>query len=475
MHDANLEDRIRQVLRAEGDSIPFKVTQSELRGRLESRRRDRTSRRVLYGTAAALVLAVGGLLGILAGRQSGPPVGTIPSAASFPTTSPTPLTSPNSSTEATPSLTDTPHPSDRASGPLGAPNDAVIVRALGDILRPTEIEVSLVTLDAWAFETRLQPRVITRIPGSAIPEGYEYVPASNYGQDDWLAVGVSEVAASHAHAVLIFDLRAPDVAPWLVPGRLGGSAWGPGSVLAVADEGEIRLYDANGQTSRSIAVPAGVVVSAEDSPAYSPPTWLADGSGFFTWKGDIERTFGRLGLDGAYAESDTPLPIFQSTGRERRWAPDGSELGGGCPLEGGPEGCSVSSALDGGAPVVWYSEGSGDGAIQDYSWDAMGDGVWLLRERVTGEGPLVYVLAHADAPGNWTELATMSLDPPSDGGFEILGIGDSAPTLDGRNLLIGPQSANVQVAVSGDGSVGQFAPQSFFAGWAGDQGPYPAR
>jgi hypothetical protein len=94
---------------------------------------------------------------------------------------------------------------------------------------------------------------------------------------------------------------------------------------------------------------------------------------------------------------------------------------------------------------------------------------------VTGEGPLVYVLAHADAPGNWTELATMSLDPPSDGGFEILGIGDSAPTLDGRNLLIGPQSANVQVAVSGDGSVGQFAPQSFFAGWAGDQGPYPAR
>jgi hypothetical protein len=45
---------------------------------------------------------------------------------------------------------------------------------------------------------------------------------------------------------------------------------GPGSVLAVAVEGEIRLIDANGRMSRTIEVPAGIVVSSQDSPMYFP-------------------------------------------------------------------------------------------------------------------------------------------------------------------------------------------------------------
>ena len=58
-----------------------------------------------------------------------------------------------------------------------------------------------------------------------------------------------------------------------------------------------------GQTSRSIEVPAGIVVSSADSPMYFPPTWLADGSGFATWKAGDAGAFGRLGLDGSHTRT----------------------------------------------------------------------------------------------------------------------------------------------------------------------------
>jgi hypothetical protein len=68
-----------------------------------------------------------------------------------------------------------------------------------------------------------------------------------------------------------------------------------------------------------------------------------------------------------------------------------------------------------------------------------------------------------------------ALDQPSDGGFEIRGLSDAVPTADGRNVLIGPQASTVQLAVSGDGARASFAGDAWFAGWAADQGPYPAR
>ncbi len=437
--------------------------------------RARSSRgRPLAVAAAALVL--GTILALMvSGRidrtsvESSPRPSPAPNPSSSHGASPSPIGSPG--------IEPTPASSVRATGALGAANDAVLVRMLGGALgRPDEIEVSLLTLDAGAYETRLEPRVIARIPGSMVPEEVELLPGgAKYGQDGRLAVEGGLAAEPFGGRIVIFDLRAPDAEPWLVPGEPGGSAWGPGSVLAVADEGEIRLNDANEQTSRPIEVPAGIVVSSPDSPMYFPPTWLADGSGFATWRADDVGAFGRLGLDGSHTRTDDPPPIFQSTGRERRWAPDGSELTFECAQDAGQESCRVSATHPGSPPVVWWTAGSGGGVVQDYVWNAAGDGVWLLTERVTGEGPVTYALSHADAPNEWTDVTVTALDQPSDGGFEIHGVSDAAPTLDGRNVLIGPQASTVQLAVSGDGARASFAGDAWFAGWAADQGPYPAR
>ena len=374
------------------------------------------------------------------------------------------------------SLEPAPASSARASGALGEAKDAVIVRMLGGGLgRPDEIEVSLVTLDAGAYESRLQPRVIARIPGSVVPQEVELLPGgAKYGQDGWLAIEGGLAAEPFGGRVVIFDLRAPDAEPWVVPGEPGGSAWGPGSVLAVADAGQVHLHDAASRISRSIEVPPGVVVSSAESSMYFPATWLADGSGFATWKVGGAGAFGRLGLDGTHTPAADPPPIFQSSGRERGWAPDGTELTFECVQDAGPESCTLSATHGGSPPVVWWTAGSGGGVVQDYVWDATGTGAWLLTERVTGEGPVTYALAHATAPNDWTDITVMALEQPSDGGFEIRGISDAAPTGDGRHVLIGPQASSVQVTVSGDGSRASFDEGSWFAGWAADQGPYPA-
>ena len=439
--------------------------------------RTRSSRRLQIGAAAAVAVTLGISLAIVqSGRSDRTSIDASPTPTSASSQGPSPSDGPSPSSIGSPSPEPTPSSSARATGPLGAANDAVLVRMLGgSIGRPDEIEVSLLTLDAGAYETSLEPRVIARIPGARVPEGIELLPGgAKFGQEGRLAIEGGLAAEPFGGRVVIFDLRAPDAPPWLVPGEPDGSAWGPGSVLAVADEGEIQLHDANSQMSRSIEVPAGIIVSSLDSPMYFPPTWLADGSGFATWYAGDDGAFGRLGIDGTLTRTEDPPPIFQSTGRERRWAPDGSELTFECVEGATQESCTVSATHAGSPAVVWWTAGSGGGVVQDYVWDATGGGVWLLTERVTGEGPVTYALSHADAPNDWIDVTVTALDQPSDGGFEIRGIGDAAPTLDARNVLIGPQASTVQLAVSGDGARSSFGEGAWFAGWAADQGSYPA-
>lgn len=438
--------------------------------------RPRQGRRLIVGaTTGALALAAIAAV-MLSWRTDMTGVVASPADSSIASPSTSSSAGPSPSVVGSSSLGPAPASSARASGALGEAKDAVIVRMLGGKLgRPDEIQVSLVTLDAAAYEVRLQPRVIARIPGSVIPQEVELLPGgAKYGQDGWLAIEGGLAAEPFGGRVVIFDLRAPDAEPWVVPGEPGGSAWGRGSVLAIADAGQVHLHDASSRTSRSIEVPPGVVVSAAESSMYFPATWLADGSGFATWKVGGEGAFGRLGLDGTHTPAADPPPIFQATGRERRWSPDGAELTFVCVQDAGPESCTVSATRDGSPPVVWWTAGSGGGVVQDYVWDATGTGAWLLTERVTGEGPVTYALAHATAPNDWTDVTVMALDQPSDGGFEIRGISDAAPTGDGRHVLIGPQASTVRVTVSGDGSRTSFDEGSWFAGWAADQGPFPA-
>jgi hypothetical protein len=96
MHDTRLEDRLRQVLRAEGDSLPLTVTVDRLETRLRLRRAERANRRLALVTAAALVVAVGAGGGfLLSNRATNPPVAassspsaSAPAAAASPSASP---------------------------------------------------------------------------------------------------------------------------------------------------------------------------------------------------------------------------------------------------------------------------------------------------------------------------------------------------------------------------------------------------
>ena len=425
-------------------------------------------RRLLIAAGTGMVVAAAAI--IVAGGPDGATVMPSPGATSSPASS----GGPSPSAVGSPSAEPPPVPSVRPTEPLGTVNDAVIARVVGSGDRPEAVEVALVTLDAGAFETQLQPRVIARLAGSAIPEGYVLnSPAATYGQGGWIGLDLLE-SSTRDRSILVYDLRAPDNAPWVVPGLITGASWGPDSVLAVNGEGEIELYGPDGKTVEPVSVPDGVVTHDSDLQAMAPPFWLADGSGFLAWRRDPGLQFGRLDRGGTFAPADVPPPVFQTTGRERRWGADGSELTLACPQAGESEGCEVQVAREGAAPVVWFSAESRPGVIHDYAFDAAGEGVWFLLERVTGEGPVAYDLAHADAPGEWIEVASTALDEPSDAGLEILGIQDAAPTLDGRNVLIGPRGGDVLIVASGDGSRESFERGWFFAGWAADQGPYPA-
>jgi hypothetical protein len=429
-------------------------------------------RRLLIVTTAGVV-AIAAWASGFPGWLTGSTVESSPAPSSAETPGPSPLSSPAASTAA--SSTPVPSSPARATDPLGAQNDAVVVRPIGDRDRP-DLEVSLITLDAGAFETNLQPRLIATLPGSAIPEETVVsLPNLSYGQAGWLAIDAVAATAIAPPSMLIFDLRAPDAVPWQIPGRVLSSSWGPDSVLAVPGDAEIHLYDPSSRVVSTVAIPDGVRVRDDEADPDAPVTWLARGSGFLAWQGAIDRQLGRLDRDTGFIPSDVPPVVFQARGLERRWGADGSELSYGCPTEGGPEGCSISTALDGGPPTVWFTEGAGSGTVMDHLWDATGEGVWLLIEHVGGEGPVTYTLTHADAPDEWLDVATTPLDQPGDGGLAMLGIGDDTGTLDDQHILVGPPGAYAQVAISGDGAIAPFEPDTWFAGWAADQGPYPLR
>jgi len=85
MHDTRLEERLHQVLRAEGDSLPLTLTAGQLEQRLRLRRSERANRRLILATAAALVVAVGAGGGfLLSNRGPTPPVAASPSPSAVP-------------------------------------------------------------------------------------------------------------------------------------------------------------------------------------------------------------------------------------------------------------------------------------------------------------------------------------------------------------------------------------------------------
>jgi hypothetical protein len=76
MHDGGLEERLRGVLRGEGDALPMTITTAELERRLALRRRERIGRRSGFIAAALAVVALGAWAVTSGQRSQAPSVGS---------------------------------------------------------------------------------------------------------------------------------------------------------------------------------------------------------------------------------------------------------------------------------------------------------------------------------------------------------------------------------------------------------------
>jgi hypothetical protein len=89
MHDTNLDERLRSVLRREGDGLPFTITTDELERRLLLRRRERNGRRLSLMAAGVAAVAVGAIFALSNGWLSkAPVVGTDATPSPAPTATP---------------------------------------------------------------------------------------------------------------------------------------------------------------------------------------------------------------------------------------------------------------------------------------------------------------------------------------------------------------------------------------------------
>lgn len=92
MHDSQIEDQLRGVLRAEGDGIPMTITTAELERRLAARRRAAGGRRLSMVAAAVAAIAVVSIVAAGNGWLRLPAIGTVPSPSTSAGPSSTALT-----------------------------------------------------------------------------------------------------------------------------------------------------------------------------------------------------------------------------------------------------------------------------------------------------------------------------------------------------------------------------------------------
>ena len=92
MHDPTFEQKLRAALRAEGDTLPFTITSSELERRLALRRQGRLGPMTSLGLAAAVGIGLLGLVGVAGGwfeqRTAVVPSPSLPVASVSPSAAP---------------------------------------------------------------------------------------------------------------------------------------------------------------------------------------------------------------------------------------------------------------------------------------------------------------------------------------------------------------------------------------------------
>jgi hypothetical protein len=88
MHDSKFEERLRTVLRAEGDGLPMTITAAELQRRLAVRQRQHRGRTLTLIAAVIAVVAVGAVAATANGWLRMPAVGASQSPSPSPTETP---------------------------------------------------------------------------------------------------------------------------------------------------------------------------------------------------------------------------------------------------------------------------------------------------------------------------------------------------------------------------------------------------
>jgi hypothetical protein len=448
MHDSKIEDRLRSVLRAEGDGLALTITAPELERRDAERRRRAGGRRVSLIAAGVAGVVVGSLVAFGSGLLALPPGASVPSAT---TTAPTSSPSPEPSGEAT--------PVGRSAVPLGGPHDAVVVRTIVD--GPSDVR--RIEVQLWPNEG--DASVIATFSGILGANPSPDAP-SRVSADGFLAVPLVDWKAPERPAgVAIYDLLSPARDPQILT-DLGtsGLAWSSDGRLALFDPPVVTVVQPYGAERTTLRIPAGVVIAIT---AMQDRIWARGGKGFMAWRQDgISRTPGVLRLDGTFSP-DPLLAIDDPIGTERIFDPDGRQLLVGCDAVGdaGGGGCVLRAEAPDGTSEVLYRDVTGDGQIADQRWDALGQGAWLLLDRRAAGGKTTDIVLRHVGPTTQEDVATLSTVTVAVGAFDprIVGIAGD----DGRFAIQLTPSLVVFVDPRSNKWVHS---TDTFAGWADQRG-----
>lgn len=460
MHDTNLDERLRSVLRQEGDGIPFTITTDELERRLLLRRRERNGRRLSLMAAGVAALAVGAIFALNNGLLANAPVvGTDATPSPAPSTSVAPSGSPAPSA--------TPEPSPRTADPLGASSQAILVTPVGDFDVSLQVELFVVT----RFDPGTGASVaIATIPGSVIPEdgwrdedGPPKVSATGF-----LAIPFSRGPSTDDSqpAIAIVDIKAPEAEPWIIEGYTA-VAWDDTDKLVVKRDG---LVSVAWPMSREV-----IDFAVQGAPLYISPDGIAvqEGARFLATTGDDAQTWGYVGFDGRFTATTDLPPVYQRTGLERPAGAGAHGIGQAC--DSGPDAASagcylVESDADHKPVTTWLTLDNGPN-ITDHAWGSDGKGLWLL----IGGGPATQEtttqkLSYAQAPSLMIELGQVEIGRYAQA--ELLGIADERSPGSAAAVAIGDNEGAVWGFILEDGRVVEQDGTGWFAGWAGDQAPY---
>ena len=467
MHDTNLEERLRSVLRQEGDGLPFTITTDELERRLVLRRRERNGRRLSLMAAGLAAVAVGAIFALSNGWLTNAPlVGTDPSPSPAPNASVGPTESP------VPSSTPDPTPTPRAADPVGEVGQAVLVTATGvDTQRPDAFEV-----------TRLDPATgaslaLATIPGSVIPD------------DGWLAghEGPPQISATgflaipftrgpnedeNGPAIAIIDIRVPDAEPWILDGYTSMS-WDMSDKLVVERDGLVAVaWPMSRYLEPFAGRGAAVVISANGGGvAIGPAVTTEDATRFLASR---DGTWGYVGFDGVFSATNDLPPVYQRTGRERPAGDGAHGLGEACDEAGEPVGgaCYLIESNADHEPFATWLNMAGGAILHDFAWGADGASVWMLLHGGAAAAPENRTVALTFSAAIDQSIEVARIEVPREREPAILGFSEEVDTGSPAVVAIGDDDGLVWAFVLEDGQVVQQDGTARFAGWAGDSPPY---